>query len=130
MYYIALKMLFGDRAKYFMLISALSFTSLLMTQQSGVFLGLMRWTTATLRNTNVPVWVMDPQVEQVNEVKAMRDTDLARVRSVKGVSWAVPFYSFLQQARLYDGRFKSIQLFGVDASTLIGAPSVIVKGKL
>jgi putative ABC transport system permease protein len=130
MYYIALKMLLGDRAKYLMLISVLTFASLLMTQQSSVFLGLMRWTTATLRNTNMPVWVMDPKVEQVNEVKPMRDTDLSRVRSVKGVGFAVPFYFSLQQARLYDGHFKSIQLFGVDSSTLIGVPSTIIKGRL
>lgn len=130
MYYIALKMLFGDKAKYFMLVCALAFTSLLMTQQSSVFIGLMRWTTATLRNTDMPLWVMDPAVEQVNEVKPMRDTDLARVRSVTGVAWAVPFYFSLQQARLYDGRFKSIQLFGIDPSTLIGAPSVLIKGRL
>lgn len=130
MYSIALKMLFGDRAKYLMLISALTFASLLMTQQSGVFLGLMRWTTATLRNTNMPIWVMDPKVEQVNDVKPMRDTDLARVRSVNGVGFAVPFYFSMQQARLYDGHFKSIQLFGVDASTLIGVPSTMLQGRL
>lgn len=130
MYYIALRMLLGDRAKYIMLVSALSFATLLMTQQSAVFNGLMLWTTATLRNTSVPVWVMDPMVEQVNEVKPMRDTDLARVRSVNGVEWAVPFYFSLQQARLYDGHFKSIQLIGLDPSTLIGAPPTVLKGSI
>lgn len=130
MFYFAIKMLIGDRAKYLMLVSALSFAALLMTQQSGVFLGLMRWTTATLRNTNFPIWVVDPHVEQVNEVKPLRDTDLARVRSVSGVAWALPFYFSLQQARLYDGNFKSIQLFGVDSATLIGAPAVMIKGNV
>lgn len=130
MYYFALKMLFGDRGKYFMLISAISFCTLLITQQTSVFSGLMFWTTATLTNTHVPVWVMDPNVEQVNEVKPLRDTDISRVRSVHGVAWAVPFYFSIQQARLYDGRFKSIQLFGLDSSTLIGAPPVIIEGHL
>lgn len=130
MYRIALKMLFGDRAKYIMLISALSFASLLMTQQSSVFSGLMLWTTATLRNTSAPVWVMDPKVEQVNEVKPLRDTDLLRVRSVSGVAWAIPFYFSIEQARLFDGRFKSVQIFGLDSATLIGAPSVMLAGQL
>lgn len=130
MYEIAIKMLFGDRAKYLMLVSSIAFCSLLMTQQSSVFTGLMLWTTATIRNTNAPVWVMDPKVQQVNEVKPMRDTDAARVRSVKGVAWAVPFYFSIQQARLYDGRFKSIQLIGLDTATLIGAPNVLLKGSL
>lgn len=130
MYLIAIKMLIGDRAKYLMLICAISFASLLMTQQTAVFIGLMRWTTATLRNTNVPIWVVDQNVQQVNEIKPMRDTDLARVRSVPGIAWALPFYFSLQQARLYDGKFQSIQLFGVDSATLIGVPSVMLKGRV
>lgn len=130
MYTIAIKMLIGDRARYLMLVSALTFAALLMTQQSSVFLGLMKWTTATLKTTNVPVWVMDPKVEQVNEVKPLRDVDLQRVRSVSGVAWAVPFYFTIQQARLDDGSFKSVQLFGLDPASLIGAPPVMLKGKL
>lgn len=128
MYKIALKMLTGDRAKYLLLVCALSFSSLLITQQFSVFLGLLRWTTATIRNTNVPIWVVDPLVEQVNEIQALRDTDVARVKSVQGVDWAVPLYFSLQQARLDTGRFKSIQLMGLDQSTLIGAPTRMKAG--
>lgn len=130
MYSIAIKMLIGDRARYIMLVSALAFSALLMSQQSSVFLGLMRWTTATLRNTQMSIWVMDKKVEQVNEVIPMRDTDLNRVRSVSGVLWAAPFYFSLQQARLLDGNFKSIQLIGLDAATLIGAPPRMLEGRL
>ena len=83
-----------------------------------------------MRNTQVPVWVVDPLVEQVNEVQPLRDTDLARVRSVNGVSWAVPFSSSILQARLDDGHFKMIQLIGLDSSTLIGGPAVMLSGKL
>lgn len=130
MYDIAIKMLIGDRSKYLMLVSALAFSSLLMAQQTSVFIGLMRWTASTLRNTQIPVWVMDPKVQQVTEVKPMRDTDLNRIRSVSGVAWAVPFYTSVQQARLLDGRFKSIQLIGLDSTTLIGAPPVMLQGSL
>lgn len=126
---IALKMLIGDRAKFIMLVSALSFSALLITQQSSVFCGLMMWTTATIRNTNVPIWVVDRNVEQANDVKPLRDTDVTRVRSIPGVEWAVPLYQSVQQARLADGTFKSIQLIGVDSSSLIGAPSVMLEGK-
>lgn len=130
MYTIALKMLFGDRTRYFMLVSALAFCSLLMNQQSSIFSGLMLWTTATIRNTQAPIWVMDPHVEQVTESKPMRDTDISRVRSVPGVEWAVPFYFSNQQVRLPDGNFKTVQLFGLDAATLIGVPPKIIEGSL
>jgi putative ABC transport system permease protein len=130
MYTIALKMLFGDRTRYFMLVSSLAFCSLLMNQQTSIFSGLMIWTTAIIRNTQAEIWVMDPKVAQVNESKALRDTDLFRVRSVSGVAWAVPFYSTVQQVRLADGNFKTVQLIGLDSATLIGTPSKILEGKL
>lgn len=130
MYTIAIKMLFRDRAKYIMLLSALTFSTLLITQQSSVFMGLMRWTTALIQNAQVPIWVMDPNVQQVNEVKPMRSTDLLRVRSTPGVAWAVPFIFSIQQARMFDGHFKSIHLVGLDTASLIGAPSHMIKGNI
>ncbi len=123
-------MLTGDRAKYLLLVSALSFAALLMTQQASVFLGLLRWSTATIRNTQAEIWVVDPLVEQVNEVQPLRDTDLGRVRSVKGVEWAVPLYFSIQTARLESGKFKPVQLMGLDPQTLIGAPTRMTEGRL
>ena len=54
MFRLALKMLFGDHGKYLMLISGLTFASLLMIQQAGVFCGLMSWTFASLENMRAP----------------------------------------------------------------------------
>jgi len=87
---LALKMLLGDRAKYIMLISGLTFAALLMTEQAAIFCGIMQWSGSTLDNVGAPIWVVDPMVEQVNDTEALRDTDLNRVRSVEGVAWAAP----------------------------------------
>jgi putative ABC transport system permease protein len=127
---LALKMLYGDRAKYAMLLGGLTFCSLLMTQQTAIFCGLMRWTTATLRNVQAPIWVCDAKVEQVNEVVALRDIEVDRVRSVPGVEWAVPLYWGILQARLKDGSFQSIQLTGLDTTTLVGRPSKMTAGRI
>ena len=104
----ALKMLVGDRAKYAVLISGLTFCSLPITQQASVFIGIMRWTGATLRNTQVPVWVADAKVEQVNETVPMRAVETDRVRSVPGVEWAVPLYLSILPAKLADGSFQQM----------------------
>ncbi len=130
MFRIAFKMLVGDRAKYLLLVSALSFSVLLMTHQSSVFFGLLRWSTATIRNVQAPLWVVDPLVEQPGEFLPLLQTDLPRVKSVEGVKWAVPLFFSIQQARLEDGAFKSIQLMGLDTTTLIGAPSKMLAGSL
>lgn len=127
---LALRMLFGDHAKYLMLISGITFATILMAQGASLFCGLMSWTFAPLRNINVPVWVADPRVEQVNDNKPLRDTEVNRVLSVDGVAWAVPLYQGNSQALLFNGTSKLITLVGLDSGTLIGAPPVIVAGRL
>ncbi|MGL5019656.1 MAG: ABC transporter permease [Luteolibacter sp.] len=127
---LALKMLFGDTAKYLMLVAGLFFATFLIVQQASVFCGLMRWTTATLKNVGAPIFVVEERVEQVNETNPMRDTDVARVRSVSAVRWAMPLYSGIQRVRLNDGSFKTVQLVGIDAASLAGAPARMVEGNL
>lgn len=127
---LALRMLFGDHAKYLMLVSGITFAAILMAQGAALFCGLMSWTFAPLNNIRVPIWVADPMVEQVNDFKPLRDTDVSRVRSVRGVAWAVPLYQGSSQAKLPDGSSKLITLTGLDATTLIGAPTTLIAGRL
>jgi putative ABC transport system permease protein len=127
---LALKMLFGDTAKYLMLVVGIFFATFLIAQQTSVFFGLMNWTRATLINVPAPLWVVDSQVEQVNETNPLRDTDVARVRSVDEVAWAMPLYSGIQRVRLENGKFKVIQLIGIDPTTFAGAPVQMIEGRL
>ena len=78
MNYVALKMLFGDRAKYLMLLCGLTFAVMLIVQQGSIFWGLMIWSTSSISNLNVPIWVTDPGIAQVDEVKPIADTAVDR----------------------------------------------------
>ena len=126
---LALKMLFGDTAKYLMLVAGLFFATFLIVQQASVFCGLMMWTTSTLKNVGAPIFVVEERVEQINEINPLRDTDVSRVRSVTAVRWAMPLYSGIQRVRLESGSFKTVQLLGIDAASLAGGPVRMVRGK-
>ncbi len=130
MFGLALKMLFGDTAKYLMLVAGLFFATFLIVQQASVFCGLMMWTTSTLKNVGAPIFVVEERVEQINEINPLRDTDVSRVRSVTAVRWAMPLYSGIQRVRLENGSFKTVQLLGIDAASLAGAPARMVEGNL
>lgn len=130
MSYVALKMLFGDRAKYLMLLCGLAFAVMLIVQQGSIFWGLMIWSQSGISNLNVPIWVADPSVVQVEEVKPLADTAVQRVRSVKGVAWAVPLFKGVYRARLQNGEYHRVSLVGLDAATLIGRPSQVLEGRL
>lgn len=130
MYRLAIKMLFGDTAKYLMLVVGIIFATFLITQQVAVFCGLLLWTSGTVQNVPAPLWIVEEQVEQINETNPMRDTDVAAVRSVDEVAWAMPLFSGLQKARLSNGNFKMVQLLGIDGATLAGGPMQMIEGRL
>lgn len=111
---VALKMLFGERAKYAMLVSGICFSTILMTQGLTLFFGILGFSYATLQNVRAPIWVIDPLVQQAGDNQPLRDTDLDRVRSVEGVAWAAPLYVGLAQARLLEGgASQPVMLVGV-----------------
>jgi putative ABC transport system permease protein len=130
MNYVALKMLFGDRAKYLMLLCGLTFCVMLIVQQGSIFWGLMIWSQSVISNVNVPIWVTDRGIGQVAEPKPIPDTALTRVRSVPGVEWAVPMMRNIVRARLDTGDYHQIALVGLDAATLIGRPTHMVEGNV
>ena len=129
MNYVAPKMLYGDRAKYLMLLCGLTFAVMLIVQQGSIFWGLMIWSQSSVTNLNVPIWVTDPGIAQVDEVKPIADTAVDRVRSVPGVEWAVPLYKGLLRARLSNGDYHQITLTGLESSTLIGRPAEVLEGR-
>ena len=130
MFHLALKMLMGDRAKYIMLVGGLTFAALLMTQQNAVFQGLLSWTTSHLRNMRASIWVVEAHVDYANETKPLRDTDVNRVRSVKGVDFAVPMYQGILKAKDAEGADKQIMLIGLHGATLFGRPPRMLSGSL
>src|SRR5687767_10446292 len=124
-------MLVGDRAKYLGIIMGLTFASLLITQQLAIFVGLMSRTFGFVVDTGLPdVWVMDPKVQFIDDIKPLQDTQLLRVRGVSGVEWAVPLYKGLLKARLDNGNFQTCNVLGLDDASLIGGPPVMVQGQL
>jgi len=129
MNFVALQMLIGDRAKYLGLIFAVAFSTFLMSHQSSIFAGIMERTTSQIKDVkDASIWVMDPKTQYFDEVKALTDDDVYRVRGVPGVEWAVPLFKGLPRARAFDGNFRVVIMMGVDDATLVGAPHDMVLG--
>jgi putative ABC transport system permease protein len=146
MSWIALKMLTGDKAKFFGIVLGLTFAAMLITQQGSIFCGLMKRTSGQIIDiTGADLWVMDPNVRYVDDVKPMIETSLYRVRGVDGVKWAVPLYKGIGRVKItldrvpadragYEKRtnmamkpgrepvIEQVIMLGLDDVTLVGAP--------
>jgi putative ABC transport system permease protein len=130
MNFIAWQMLTHDRAKYLGLIFAIAFSTFLMSHQVSIFTGLMNRTQSQILDVpEAPIWVMDPKTQYLDEVKALTDQDLFRIRGVDGVEWAVPLFKGTSRAKTFpDGNFRAVILMGLEDSTLIGAPRRLFLG--
>src|SRR5262249_2204866 len=129
--WIALRMLTGDRSKFLGIIFGVTFSTLLMSQQVSLFIGIMRRTASQILDVrDADVWVMDNKVRYIDEVPGLPEGDLHRVRGVPGVEWAVRLYKGQLRARLPDGNFRTVIVFGLDDATLVGAPQEILAGNL
>jgi len=131
MLWVAWKMLIGNRVKYLGIVFGVMFAALLIAQQSSIFCGLMSLTVSQIRDVEGPgIWVMDKNVQFVDDIKPLADTCLFRVKGVSGVEWAVRFYKGLARARMEEGDYHQMILLGMDDATLVGAPEGVFMGSI
>ncbi|MDX2016728.1 MAG: ABC transporter permease [Planctomycetota bacterium] len=120
---IALSMLLGDRLKYIGVLFGVAAMSFLTTLLGSMFAGMLSRTYALVDDhAHADLWVMDPACETVTQTINMPETAVDRVRGVTGVASAARIALGGVPARFPHGRFVTIDVIGVDDSTLEGVP--------
>ena len=131
MNWVAWKMLTGDRTKYLGIVFGVAFGSLLIAHQASIFVSLMKRTASQILDvTDADIWVMDRELQSVDEVRPLPETDVYRVRGVPGVDWAVRMYKGLVTVRTPSGIYRQSILMGIDDASLVGAPRTMLMGSL
>lgn len=128
---LALKMLIGNRASFIGVIFGIFLASLLISQQSAIFLGLVSRSYRIVTDIPSPnIWVMDPVTETDERIRGMPEGNLDLVRSVPQIEWAVPINVLYNPIVTSSGIFQIGQVYGIDDATLIGAPIHMVEGNV
>ncbi|MDJ0979357.1 MAG: ABC transporter permease [Erythrobacter sp.] len=129
MLWIAIRMLTGDKQKFYGLLFGIAFSTLLITQQLTIFVNLIeRGASGVYSAPEAEIWVMDPVTRTTEVNYAMPPTALDEVRSVQGVEWAVPHLRAVASVRNSEGDLEGVTIVGVDDATLIGLPERMVEG--
>lgn len=127
---IALRMLVGNKASCIGVIFGIFLATLLISQQSAIFLGLIERSYRLVTDIPTPdIWVMDPATSSDDELRAMPRSYLDIVRSTKGVEWAMPLSLAHLPVTNRSGVFEIANVMGVDDATLSGAPLHLIEGK-
>ncbi|OHX18898.1 ABC transporter permease [Chromobacterium sphagni] len=121
---IGFKLLVNDRAKFTALLIGITFAVFLMMQMTAMFAGILNRAYSTVTNIGASMWIMDPAVNTATSPIPMPDYLLDAVRSMNGVSYAVPIYIGGAQVRLASGAYQSVTVVGLDDTSLFGRPEV------
>jgi putative ABC transport system permease protein len=119
------KLLVNDRAKFFSLLVGITFAVFLIIEMTSLFSGALYRASATVINVGAKIWVMDPAVQTVANTIPLPDYVLDEVRSIAGVSYAVPLYSGTALVKLRDGVYQSATVLGLDDTSLFGRPRLL-----
>lgn len=126
---LAYKLLVNDRAKFTALLVGITFAVFLMMFVTSMFMGVLNHSSSTVINIGASIWVMDPAVQTIANTIGMPDYVLDAVRSMRGVKYAVPFYSGGALVKLPDGTYQAVTVIGLDDTSLFGRPELI-QGKI
>lgn len=131
MFAVAIKMLIGNRASCLGVIFGIFLATLLISQQSAIFLGLISRSYRLVTDISAPnIWIIDPVTESDEKVRGMPEGYLDIVRSIPNIEWAVPINVMDIPLLTNSGIFQICQLYGIDDVSLIGAPQHMLEGSI
>lgn len=122
---IAFKLLVNDKGKFAALLVGITFAVFLMVMMTSMFAGILHRSSSTVINIGAKVWVMDPAVNTTANNIPMPDYVLDAVRSINGVKYAVQLYSGGALVKLRSGVYQSVNVVGLDDTSLYGRPELI-----
>jgi putative ABC transport system permease protein len=121
---IGFKLLVNDKAKFSALLIGITFAVFLMMEMTAMFAGILNRAFSTVTNIGAQMWVMDPAVNTATSSIPLPNYLLDAVRSMDGVSYAVPLFIGGAQVKLIDGTFQSVSVVGLDETSLFGRPEI------
>ena len=121
---IGFKLLVNDKGKFSALLIGITFAVFLMMQMTAMFAGILNRAYSTVTNVGASMWVMDPGVNTATSPIPMPNYLEDEVRSMDGVSYAVPLFVGGAMVKLPDGTYQSVNVVGLDDDSLFGRPEL------
>ena len=121
---IGFKLLVNDKAKFSALLMGITFAVFLMMQMTSMFAGILNRASANVTNIGASMWIMDTGVNTPTSAIPMPNYVLDAVRSMDGVSYAVPLFMGGALVKLNSGNYQSVTVIGLDDSSLFGRPEI------
>jgi len=121
-------MLLYRKARFMFTLLGLGALFFLSASQVGLMVGWCNTITAIIRGADVDVWVMGERTISFDYGPGIPRNRIYQVRTVEGVKWTEGMFVGWSMWQRHDGRRVSVQLVGLDRSS-VGGPWSMVEGR-
>jgi putative ABC transport system permease protein len=126
---IAWKNLVHARLKFVMTVLGVTFATVLVLVQGGIYLGLVENAATILSHCEGDLWITPRNLLNIDFAYAMPPTTLNRVRSTKGVAWAEPLLFAFSIIKLPHGGTDHVQVVGTEPGSALRMPWSMAEGR-
>lgn len=125
---IARQNLFHDKVRLLVTLTGVTFAVVLITVQTGLFLGFTSTISGIIDHSEADVWVASKGVKNFDIALPMHERKLYQVLSVPGVRTAKKLIVQFADWQKPDGGQESVEIVGYDVNSGLGGPWNIVLG--
>lgn len=127
---LGLKTLLHDKVRFLITVSGVAFAVTLVLVQVGLFVGLLDNSTITIRKLGADLWITSKNSPNLDFVHQFPESNLYRVRSVKGVARADNLVLSFMQVSLPSGAEETSIVYAMQDFKRWGVPWYVTAGDL
>lgn len=127
---LALKTLLHDKLRFAITILGVAFAVTLVLVQSGLFLGLLSYSTVTIEEPIADLWITSKNTPNIDFAHTFPESYVERVRSVPGVARADNLILSFMQISLPTGVQEGVLVYGIEDGLAWHLPWNVVEGDL
>lgn len=128
MLWLALKTLFHEKGRLFITLMGITFATILVLAQVGMYLGMMGNATAIIRHIDADIWVASRNIQNFDFANPFPEDRINRVRALPEVEWTEKLLLSYGFVKLANGGREQVQIVGYNPDTNIGAPWSMLVG--
>lgn len=128
MLWLAFKTLFHEKGRLFITLMGITFSTILVLTQVGMYIGMMGNATSVIRHIDADIWIASKNIQNFDFANPFPEERRNRVRSVPDVLWAERLILAWGFLKLANGGREQVQIVGYDPDSGVGAPWSMISG--
>lgn len=126
---LAVKTMFHEKGRFIITLIGITFSTILVLTQVGIYLGMMGSATAIIRNVDADIWVASKNIQNFDFANPFPEVRINKLKSLPEVAWTEKIILTWGFIKLQNGGQEQVQIVGFNPDSGIGAPWNMVEGK-